>query len=1021
MEDIHSVQHFWNYIVAWSRPQESSPILESTPPSHFRLGEACSVLSLTFAITFASLDCTNQIKIVEELCSSDDAIRDNVSMTNLYLLLAGIQEGPSPPNNMGTQMCTILFRILRVALSTDSEGSIVILVQNILLRLIKNKPFESAFARETRLTRNRPVFDSALKTIESNCDFMVCFLQYCPLSYLSEVFQLMEESTTRLAESMQSGSLDALIHILLSTLEMPSAYDGEKRTWTFVQKRLFWGLSEDFLPGNFLLVLHDASLNDSIINCTEKDFTDRLFSKLDEKAITNVESLFVFGLQFTVFNKSIPPRIREAQLEKLVSKFCRHLVVSLRSFSTSDSMSESFVALASVFVDVFRVERCAWKNRIFREWNCDKLVKALLRFTLDPDLFLSVSVQVHSLSASLIELLLITEKLRNIDFLAMVFSHSKIRMLLGNQPKYGKCFEICQNTVLGLLKLCSVTYPSEQHHSVVNIITACYTASLSERDLSLRALLEDMVSDPGFPPRPFQALLWGDLLSCATQDSGSRKVAFALPYAIKLKRVWATLGRFPFEDKCFGEKGIVSQSPPSFNPTEAYSPGFLLPFTLASLETILRDEKSSGDLKGFSKYSQQVVESGLLALSIAALCSTSSLLRGTAFAILYLLHEHGLNMDTKRWSPQVCLLLNSIQKSLAIRKSFSNKNTPLIPRVPVAAAIFLAKSSLVLLKPEHPLYPAINRYFLKSDVDGGAFSDFQRIPGFVSLFFTTSEERSIATREKMWAIETLSESMIENACIRAAISCHAFENLLSHFESPSSSSLDKTWILNVFERAVLCSSEQTFIWTTGFCSFIEAFLIQGDCEEEHLSKIIDIFVLIIECPGATFHLLSTILSSLQEILLICVGQQIPGLAKIFDNKVGQLRARDYRDTFVKFRTSNHQSLSPSVLAQFYLLASQERSEGFPKSFPVTIYFVSDKDYHDTDMLLLFKNFIRSNKNSTYEIQDILSKLKSSDESCQIRNRNHIIEILGMIETHPQKVPANIQRLWNDCALLPGLD
>ena len=262
---------------------------------------------------------------------------------------------------------------------------------------------------------------------------------------------------------------------------------------------------------------------------------------------------------------------------------------------------------------------------------------------------------------------------------------------------------------------------------------------------------------------------------------------------------------------------------------DRYDPGFIIPLMFCALQfeapMDLGKEHQGGDDKGLSKDStfaavqepgstksfvvvaQRLCAKGGLALCLAALCCECHDLRRVAIATLGLItqaidSEKGRDETSWRDRPQLSLLLSSVRRGLLLRSTRYHRDSDgdvtmepastvahvddqprpassRVPKLSPLAAVFLAKASLVLSQPDDALYGAMNRYFLKLDSAHGAFDDFNRLPAFISLFCSASEDSEIDRRERMWSVETLRDSCLNESCYRMVASCHAPEMILS--------------------------------------------------------------------------------------------------------------------------------------------------------------------------------------------------------------------------------------------------
>mmetsp|Transcript_13539 Transcript_13539/g.27241 ORF Transcript_13539/g.27241 Transcript_13539/m.27241 type:complete len:812 (-) Transcript_13539:287-2722(-) len=243
---------------------------------------------------------------------------------------------------------------------------------------------------------------------------------------------------------------------------------------------------------------------------------------------------------------------------------------------------------------------------------------------------------------------------------------------------------------------------------------------------------------------------------------------------------------------------------------EPYSPAFVLPLILKTIESGMspnktitseknstyrsRDNEENQELMSpwnFSKSSissiQQLCEKGAVSLCMASLSSLCEKVRCYAVSIfgLILRASHTIYaLDSSSWRdrPQLVMILNSVQRSLLLRKACDETDS-VVPRLTPIIARFLARAAFVLPKPDDALYVSMNRYFLKSEADHGAFQDMKRLPAFMSLFCSSSDDPNQSRAERMWGLQMLSSGVVDASCYRLLTSCHAPELILSSFEN----------------------------------------------------------------------------------------------------------------------------------------------------------------------------------------------------------------------------------------------
>lgn len=245
-----------------------------------------------------------------------------------------------------------------------------------------------------------------------------------------------------------------------------------------------------------------------------------------------------------------------------------------------------------------------------------------------------------------------------------------------------------------------------------------------------------------------------------------------------------------------------------------YSPAVLLPSLLGALEAEVTvgyaSSKLSSDPRigitvapemtsgvrlalGYTDSVQRLSETGIVSFCLMALSSSCEKIRSCAISVLgIILHAAGTIEAREKTSwrnrPQLVMILNSVQRCLVIEKACSmggesEADSSSIPKLMPIVALFLARASLVLSRPDDALYMPVNRYFLKTEYDHGAFQDLNRLPGFMSLFCSANADTDQSRAERIWALQLLRDGLVDSACYRLAASCHAPELILSSFEN----------------------------------------------------------------------------------------------------------------------------------------------------------------------------------------------------------------------------------------------
>ena len=246
-------------------------------------------------------------------------------------------------------------------------------------------------------------------------------------------------------------------------------------------------------------------------------------------------------------------------------------------------------------------------------------------------------------------------------------------------------------------------------------------------------------------------------------------------------------------------------------PDMRYSPAFLLPLILGALESGLCTDNTetkedaidslsttrNGGIfsefqynSSFIHIAKRLCEKGALSLCLASLASRCEEVRGVAISCLGLLLRacttgEARKLASWRERPQLAMLLNSVQRAFVLKQASnisSGYGSGLLTLSPIVST-FLARASFSVSKPDDALFEPLNRYFLKSDADHGAFQDMGRLPGFISLFCSSSEDSVQSRKERLWALQLLRDGFLDTTCYKLAASCHAPELILTSFEN----------------------------------------------------------------------------------------------------------------------------------------------------------------------------------------------------------------------------------------------
>ncbi|CAB9505999.1 Sulfite exporter TauE/SafE [Seminavis robusta] len=434
------------------------------------------------------------------------------------------------------------------------------------------------------------------------------------------------------------------------------------------------------------------------------------------------------------------------------------------------------------------------------------------------------------------------------EIYSMVVSHSRFQATLFESSDGGQN-DARKLELVRLLLSCvslsttTITFSS----SVWDALFSAYNASVGVIDATLRRLLYVASTKQGESESlPFlDQYRWKD-----TQGHPDAKAKYSwdwLVNGLQLGRVRETLRCFPLDDAVEprpmlvhienrNRTDVVADGDDNFDIPKTtksagdscYSPGYILPLVFSALEACLEGTASTlpgveegKTLRGegtenlpgsvvtselLAKTAQRLCEKGALSLTLASLCSRCARLRQIAVAVLGLFVQ-ALNTDEavqiKSWRerPQLAMLLHSVQRALAVRRSVilaeakgnQEEESPawlIVPKLPGFSAIFLAQAALILARPGDAMYTPINKYFLGKENDHGAFRDLNRLPAFVMFFCSSAHEPAGQARmERLFALRLFRDGFLDDYCFKSASSCHAPALLMSsltNFRSRSS-------------------------------------------------------------------------------------------------------------------------------------------------------------------------------------------------------------------------------------------
>ncbi|GKY95471.1 hypothetical protein MPSEU_000508700 [Mayamaea pseudoterrestris] len=527
---------------------------------------------------------------------------------------------------------------------------------------------------------------------------------------------------------------------------------------------------------------------------------------------TRLNSVLLFGFQ--VHNlvhrwQSVKASdLSRSLFQQFVTFLGTHLV---KQTINADLVSEIHSAI-SEFVKMVRISR--FEEWLLAESACSGLV-SVVEVTVSLSFSVGAMSLLHDASEVAQELMFLrdqrlSQKIPNVlnvcrpelrRIFLSVSRHSIFRKLLtdtGSVP--------LQSSMLKILSVCTSSLDSvDFDYEVMGIFLQAFGAGVTVPDRCLRNIiyryngLADMDEAVSM-----DQLRWNE----APADDGLARGWDWLPDAIDIQRMYATLRSFPTHDKYLSDDSITRDQSLCGSELDdrRYSPAFVLPLVLASLI------KTGGD----AVFAHNLCEKGGLALALASLCSTCSSVRQLAAAILgqfltIMYSEAARALASWRDRPQIAMLLKSVHQSLAIKRVEDNWKSGDIIKLPGVSAIFLAKASMILARPNDKLFAAMNRFFLRVDDEHGAFQDLDRLPAFISLFCSTANEPGQASAERSWALRLVADGFMDEDCYKPVVSCYALELVITSIESSriySSSDQESVLALHALRKIICVGGER---------------------------------------------------------------------------------------------------------------------------------------------------------------------------------------------------------------------
>ncbi|KAF9365845.1 hypothetical protein BGX34_008056 [Mortierella sp. NVP85] len=207
---------------------------------------------------------------------------------------------------------------------------------------------------------------------------------------------------------------------------------------------------------------------------------------------------------------------------------------------------------------------------------------------------------------------------------------------------------------------------------------------------------------------------------------------------------------------------------------------------------------------------RRLIEVNGLGMIIVALSSLDENMRLAAYSLLDDFYSILMNA-TMREKNQLVLLLDSLRNSIVDRE---DGTAP--PRIPAVITTFVAHALSSLLKPDHFMYPHVNKFCLQRPT-----IDLEDIPMFYSMFNSSSEHHR---KERVWMLRLLASSLKTAEEYRMFKRRHVIDLLVAFFNSQLSEPLSKKIVIEVlFNATSIPKVSLQLITQSAFLSWLHTF------------------------------------------------------------------------------------------------------------------------------------------------------------------------------------------------------
>ncbi|KAI1320391.1 hypothetical protein EDD11_001194 [Mortierella claussenii] len=217
---------------------------------------------------------------------------------------------------------------------------------------------------------------------------------------------------------------------------------------------------------------------------------------------------------------------------------------------------------------------------------------------------------------------------------------------------------------------------------------------------------------------------------------------------------------------------------------------------------------------------RRLIESNGLGMVVVALSSLDKNMRLAAYSLLD--DFYGILANAAmREKNQLILLLDSLKNSITDREDDDSA-----PRIPAVITMFVAHALSTLLKPDHFMYPHINKFCLQRPT-----IDLEDIPMFYSLFNSSSEQHR---KERVWMLRLLATSLKTAEDYKLFKRRHAVDLMLGFFDSQLSEPLSKKIVIEaLFNASSIPKVSLQLITQSAFLSWLHILTVTNAMASEN--------------------------------------------------------------------------------------------------------------------------------------------------------------------------------------------